>query len=430
MMKYSIWLSLKLGANNPKFLMLYEKFGSAGDIYFAPTSALERASGLTREDVVALSDKSLKMADSIIEQCKRAKIGIISFEDERYPERLRNIYAPPAVLYYKGNFIDTSDKLTLSIVGTRQPGEIGKKTAKKMSGILAKSGIVIVSGIAEGIDKEVLHGAINTKGNVISVFAGGVDVIFPPENKYLIEKVAQKGMIISEYPPGTTPFAANFPIRNRIISGLCSGVIIVEAPQKSGALITARHASEQGRDVFVVPGHVSDTNYEGSNALINDGVKPVTNIMDIFEEYIFMFADKINLEKLTKNDFSLIQFDEDKKRTKTQKASQDELQKPKQQPVLEPQPQSTTVATLKPASKETQMLRSTPITNSASASATTTQQLEDGEDLILDLLKGKILTVDEIIEKTGWTSSKVLSVMLKLELKGVVKAMAGQRYSI
>ena len=340
MMKYSIWLSLKLGANNPKFLMLFEKFGSTSDIYFAKTSVLERISGLTREDVVALSDKSLKMTESIIEQCARAKIGILSYEDERFPNRLRNIYAPPAVLYYKGNYIDTNNKLTLAIIGTRQPGEIGKRTAKKMSAILAKSGIVIVSGIAEGIDKEVLDGALSIKGQIISVFAGGVDVIFPPENKHLIEKVAQKGMIISEYPPGTTPFAVNFPIRNRIISGLCAGVIIVEAPQKSGALITARHASEQGRDVLVVPGHVSDANYEGSNALINDGVKPVTNIMDIFEEYIFMFADKLNLDKLTKNDFSLIQLDEDKKPTNSVK-----LTKSKQQVKIEPQINSIPTST-------------------------------------------------------------------------------------
>jgi DNA processing protein len=238
---------------------------------------------------VILDCKYRNKIDEIMYVIEKSKIGIISILDKNYPRNLKEIYDPPIVLFYKGN--TNFDNFMVALVGSRKLTSYGSEVAYKLSYELALNGICVVSGGAYGIDTRAHRGAMDVveqTGNInrtIAVLGCGLDIVYPKENKSLISEIEQKGMVISEYLPGTKPLGINFPRRNRIISGLCQGVIVVEAASKSGAVITANTALEQGRGVFAVPGNIDSINSFGTNCLIKDGAKIVTCIDDILEEF-------------------------------------------------------------------------------------------------------------------------------------------------
>ena len=212
-----------------------------------------------------------------------SKIQLLSIENPKYPMLLRQIYDPPKFLYVLGN-VNILNNLSVAIVGCREASQYGKSCAKYFAYNLAQQEINIVSGLAKGIDSFSHIGAIDTKGKTIAVIGSGLDVIYPKENEILAKQIlANGGTIISEYPLGTKPNKNNFPARNRIISGLSRGVIIVEAKEKSGSLITANFALEQGREVFAVPGNINSINSIGTNNLIKDGAIPVCNYSDVLQ---------------------------------------------------------------------------------------------------------------------------------------------------
>ncbi len=212
-------------------------------------------------------------------------IDIISIEEKDYPKLLRNIYNPPISIYIRGNK-EILNKPTLAIVGCRQATNYGKYVAQNFSYNLSKSGFIIESGLARGIDKYAHQGTIMAKGKTIAVLGNGIDTIYPKENINLARQIlALDGAIISEYPLGATPEKMNFPMRNRIISGMSNGVLVVEAKEKSGTLITTDFALEQGRDVFAIPGNINSENSVGTNELIKQGAKLVTKWEEIVEEY-------------------------------------------------------------------------------------------------------------------------------------------------
>ena len=213
-------------------------------------------------------------------------IDIICIEDEEYPSLLKEIDNPPIVIYIIGRK-DILNETNIAIVGSRDATEYGKYVAKEFAYKLSKKGFNIVSGLARGIDSFAHKGTLNVKGKTIAVLGNGLDTIFPKENKKLADEIINTGgCIISEYPLGTKPLRENFPARNRIISGLCNGVLVVEAKPKSGTMITVDFALEQGRDVFVIPGNIDSVNSMGTNELIRQGAKLVTNPEEIMEEYI------------------------------------------------------------------------------------------------------------------------------------------------
>lgn len=233
----------------------------------------------------------------IIDDCTKKNIDVITPEDDKYPERLRNITNMPIVLYIKGEFPEIDEEPIISIVGPRKTSDFGKKAAFSLSRRLARSGMIVASGGALGVDTCAHKGALSCNGKTIAVLGCGICYDYLPENRQMREDITNNGCVISEHPPyaATTKYA--FPVRNRIVAALSLGTVVIEAGSKSGALITARLANEQGRDVFVIPGNPTLDEYKGSNALLRDGALPLLDTSDIFNQYIFRFPEKINIKR-------------------------------------------------------------------------------------------------------------------------------------
>jgi len=233
----------------------------------------------------------------IIDDCLSNNICIITACDNNYPNQLRNIVDYPLALYIKGECINFDDLPLISVVGPRKISDFGKKAAFSLAKRLSKAGMVIVSGAALGADTFAHKGALCAHGKTIAVLGCGICYDYLSENRALREEICNNGCLISEYPPYTAATKYSFPVRNRIISGLSLGTVVIEASLKSGSLITARLANDQGRDVFVIPGNPTLENYKGSNALLRDGAIPLLSAYDIFNQYIVKFPDKINIEE-------------------------------------------------------------------------------------------------------------------------------------
>lgn len=283
--KYAIWLSLcnEIGTVRAKLLIDY--FGSAENIYNADRDELMSIEGISQNMLKNVMNKDLSKAESILSSCERAGCSILTLDDAQYPEKLRNIYDPPTVLYIKGTLPDIDCLPVVGIVGTRWCTPYGYKNAENLGRELSNSGIVVSTGLAKGIDTAAATGGVDGKMPVIGVIGCGVDKVYPVSNRKLYEKVAANGAVISEYPPGTEAMAAFFPQRNRIISGVSNGVAIIEAPERSGALITAQRALEQNRDIFVLPGNVDSRACIGTNKLLREGAIPFITSDDIIDEY-------------------------------------------------------------------------------------------------------------------------------------------------
>jgi len=281
---YWLWLATRCGARFGKRLL--EQFGSPEAIWQADRQAFVDIPRLNKHKLDALMEKDLTVAEHIQADCLKQGIQILTLFDEAYPELLRNIPDPPLVLYVRGTLPDFTDRLSISIVGTRNCTQYGKQAAWHFAGNLAQRGVIIVSGMALGIDGTANRAAIEAGGETVAVLGCGVDVCYPWQHKQLMEDIVRHGAVISEYPPGTEPFGNHFPVRNRIITGLGQGTLIVEAPKKSGALISADLALEQGRDVFAVPGDINRPSSAGCNARIRQGAAElVQEPADILSQY-------------------------------------------------------------------------------------------------------------------------------------------------
>ncbi len=296
--RYWIWLAEGLGAEDRYVKPVLEYFGSARKVYeLANRETLQEMSEIGRKQARALCNKSLKQAEKIIKQCEERQIGILTYEDYRYPKQLKEIYSPPLVLYYKGTIPDFSKNILFTIVGTRKSTKEGNKTAYEFAAQMSQHGITVVSGMAEGIDSYANKGASEGPTPTIAVLGCGVDVVYPANNGALMEKIIRTGLVISEYPPGSSPLKHHFPIRNRIMAGLSEGTLIVEAPKTSGALITANRAIEENKEVFAVPGSIYSHNHVGSNRLLFDGAHPVMSPADIYEVFHWEIVETPEEEK-------------------------------------------------------------------------------------------------------------------------------------
>lgn len=296
-----------------------------------------------------------KEIDSQLKKLDIKGIKIVTINDKDYPETLRNIDDAPVVLYIKGE-IQREDKFTIAVVGSRKYTFYGRFAAEKLSSELSSMGFTIVSGMARGIDTLAHAAAIKSGGRSIAVLGSGIDVPYPPENKGLMEKISESGYVMSEFPPGTQPDRENFPRRNRLISGLSLGVLVVEAAADSGSLITASCAAEQGKEVFAVPGNINSVNSAGTNELIKNGAKLVQDVRDIIEELA---------------------------------------------PVL------------KGFIKTKEKVR---------------VELSDEERRLCDIMTAEPRHVDMLSRESGMSVSKVLGILLSLELKGVVKQTEGKKF--
>ena len=279
---YWIGFNKVRGIGPARLRALLDTFGGIEAAWTAPVDAL-RDIGLDRRSIQNLVEVrgNLDLAAEL-SRVQKAGISVLTWDDPRYPARLKAINDPPPVLYIRGE-LRPEDDYGVAVVGTRSISNYGREAARTLAGDLAKAGVTVISGLARGIDAVAHRAALEAGGRSIAVLGSGVDVIYPWENKQLAMDLIQRGALISEYPLGTQPEASNFPPRNRIVSGLSRGVVVVEAGEVSGALITARFAADQGRDVFAVPGSIFARNSTGVNRLIRDGAIPVMSINDILE---------------------------------------------------------------------------------------------------------------------------------------------------
>lgn len=290
MLIYWIWLAQRQHLSQRDKLALLEHYGSIDGCYEAREYPIQ----LRQESLEALMDKDLAEAEAILAKCAKGKIRILTWEDPMYPQRLKNIYDPPILLYYRGTLPAFDREVAVGVVGTRKASAYGLKAAQTLGGQIAACGGLVVSGMAAGIDAMATQGALQQGRPAVGVLGCGVDRVYPVSNRKLFMEMEQQGCLISEYPPGDTPERWHFPQRNRIISGLCCGVLVVEAPENSGALITARQALEQGRDVFVVPGNIGVSTSVGSNALLKEGAQAVTSGWDVLQEYAMLYPDTLH----------------------------------------------------------------------------------------------------------------------------------------
>ncbi len=296
--EYWYWFVGLNGIRREKLMMLLEEFGEPERIYKASSLRIESIPWLEWEDIKVIAGKEWRnTAGKELEMLKQKEIGFISPGEEEYPEKLRHIYNYPMGLYQKGR-LPKEGKTSIAIIGARDCSLYGKEIAQYFGRELAKSGIQVISGLAKGIDGYAHIGALSGQGYTLGVLGSGIDVCYPRGHHRLYQEMCQRGGILSEYGPGTWPAAWNFPQRNRIISGISDGILVIEAREKSGTHITIEHGLEQGKDIFVLPGRITDELSKGCNNLMKAGAIPVTEPKDILDFYGFVEAgNKISDKK-------------------------------------------------------------------------------------------------------------------------------------
>ncbi len=282
---YDIWLSLCLTPGTETYATLKRHFSDSEAVFFAEPSSLSKVLGSKTKDYEKLTDKDLGKAKEVYKFCKKFNVGILAYDDENFPDSLRKIPTPPVLLYYRGRLPDFKSSFCVSVVGTRSLSKYGRKNAFNIAHDLAKAGATVVSGMALGIDGVASAGAVSAGGVTVAVIGSGIDVCYPLQHINLAREIVKNGCIFTEYAPGTKPNGYNFPKRNRIISGLSEATLVIEGSERSGALITARHAKEQGRAVYALPGNVESRNSEVSNLLLKNGAKICTSADDIVRDF-------------------------------------------------------------------------------------------------------------------------------------------------
>ncbi len=294
-----IWLSDRCGVGNEDILTLISRIGNIDDIYKADFDVYISL-GINERTAEKLCNKDLDDSYQIMSWCQKNNVGVLVFDNEKFPISLRSLKNPPVVLYYVGKLPNFNSELFISVVGTRKMSEYGMKSAYKIAYEIAASGAITVSGMALGIDGVAACASIAAGGRTVAVLGSGIDVIYPKEHTRLYELIAERGTVMTEYPPSTRPYGYNFPMRNRIISGLGSGTLVVDAPEGSGALITAKNAIIQGKDVYAVPGNIGEENTSGTNGLIRDGATAVMCGRDVVKNYAFLYRHTLDMHALAK----------------------------------------------------------------------------------------------------------------------------------
>ncbi len=278
------WIGFNLvkGIGPARLKTLIEHFGSVSAAWDAPVNALQQTSLGAKLVDSMVEVRSSGILDRAWEYLQQNKIGVITWQETGYPRYLMEIDLPPPVLYVRGELRDEDD-WAVAVVGTRRVTSYGRQVAADVAGMLARNGLTVVSGLARGVDSIAHQKSLESNGRTLAVLGCGIDRAYPPENRALMDQIPGNGAVITDYPPGTKPEASNFPARNRIISGLARAVVVVEAGSRSGALITASFAAEQGREVFAVPGNIFSPSSKGTNYLIQQGAHPLLDPQDILE---------------------------------------------------------------------------------------------------------------------------------------------------
>ncbi len=397
-MIYWIWLQLALGQGSDRASLIREKFSSVRKVYESGDAGRAASGVFNQRELRLLRDTPLSKAESILNKCTKENISILTYDSNIYPEILRNIPDPPFVLYVKGRLPDFDNTPSICIVGPRKVTDYGYKCAYSLSGRLCRGGFLIVSGGAMGSDSAAHQGALLNGGKTVAVLANGFGNNYLSQNEELRQSILENGCLITEYPPDTPVTKGAFHARNRIMSGLCSGVIVVEAHEKSGTLITANRAVEQNRDLFVIPGNPGLPQYVASNKLIRDGAKPLIDLNDIFSEYNNKFYGKIDIEKAMSSPLA--------KMVRYAPTKSDTIKKQTQK--FEKMPTKT---------EENKFIKKILPEN-----------LSKNAKIIYNQLNKQIFTCDDLLSPT-MNVSTIMSAIGELELMGYIKSLPGGRYT-
>lgn len=398
---YLIWLTTREGIRPEVAAGLLRHFGTAEAVYYADAGEYELLS-LPARLSRSLLDKNLDGAERVLEQCDRQGIFLLTCQDAAYPERLGQMDDHPLLLYGKGSLPRVDGEVAVGVVGSRRCTPYGQSMAGRITMELARSGAVVVSGLAEGIDAAALKGALQGGGRVISVLAGGVDVVYPACNRWLYQDIQAAGAVLSEAPPGTRPEGWRFPVRNRILSGLSLGVLVVEAGERSGALITAHHALDQGRDVFAVPGPADAPMSVGTNDLISRGeARLIRSAWDILWEYTGRYPQKLTFPPPL-----------------TAEEAEGRLA-PDPAPAARETPPEPEEAPRPETPEEAQL----PLLDRAEL-----DRLGDEQRAILRLLAERRLTADELVGRTDIPARRVNTALTILQAQGYLQELPGRRF--
>ena len=291
---YWIWLSLACTPDSATFPKLISKFDDAEAIYNADDREIMSCIGARASDRTRLNNKSLSKAEKIFEFCQKYNVGILTYSSENYPNSLRSIKTPPVLLYYRGNLPDFNRGFFVASVGTRWLSDYGRRWAFRLSYDLASAGATIVSGMAIGIDGVSHAAALSAGKHTVAVIGSGIDVCYPKCHLKLAKEIVKDGCVLTEFPPKTPPYKRNFPKRNRIISALSSATVVIEGKEKSGALITARCAMDQGKTVYALPGNVGNDNSQLTSLLLKNGAKAITVAEDVLKDFSDKYSGIIN----------------------------------------------------------------------------------------------------------------------------------------
>lgn len=391
-----LWLTVKCGIRRAKIkVMLDNVFGNIDALYAANGSDYGKFKFLTAEEKERLCDKSIDGIDNFLNTLSKYDVRILTSDDEAYPHLLKETADYPYVLYCRGkNFINLNDYLCISIVGSRKATQYGLNVARTLANDLAKSGVLVVSGMADGIDSAAHLGALDAKAPTVAVLGCGINRVYPASNAYLMKRIMETGMVMTEYPPNSEPMKHHFPERNRIISGICSGTVVVEATFKSGSLITAALANDEGREVYAIPGNINSLNSKGTNQLLKDGALLAANADDIIVNY----------------------------------ASKDEFKEKIARAIVQREEKES----------KTHLAPGEPYQARESAGATAYSEAESAAEVkelsvaekVLSVINGEPMHIDKISALTGINVSELSVPLLELELNGKIIAQAGDLYTL
>ncbi len=396
--EYWIWMqnALGAGARTDEILAYFE---TPEDLYNAGSKEWRLSGLFTQKKIDALKSTTPSETGKILNECRQKGYTIITPDNNFFPERLKNLSNMPLVLYGIGDCSVLKDTVSIGIVGTRNASDYGIQIAQKLSYTLADAGATVVSGGALGVDSEAHAGAMLAKGRTLAFLGCGLSFGYLKENASLRRAITRYGAVVSEYSPFTPAGRATFPIRNRLISGVSLGVVVIEAGVKSGSLITANCALDQGKDVFAIPGDIVRSSFDGTNYLIKNGAKPVFSAEDILSEYEYLYGDLIDISK-AKVPLSSVNYVEYRKNKST-----------------DPQP-------VKPEIKKEEIIQN------AVERKPLPDDISDEAKCVYSVLNENETHIDDIVRKTNLKMNIVLSSLTELELMGLVELVSGKKYKL
>ena len=399
--KYWVWLAAQDRLRTSERAALLRHYGDAEAVFFAPKGEHGRVEGLRAEAAKELERQDLSRAVQILDDCERQGLRIVTWQDTDYPARLKNVYEPPLVLYAKGRWRDLDDEAAIAVIGTRQPTPYGCQQARAFSAGIVRCGGVVLSGLGNGLDGEAAKAALEAGGFCVGVLGCAHEA----SRGWLAREVADWGLLLSEYAPGTTSQKYFFRERNRITAGLSVGVVVVEAPEKSGALLFAAEAVSQGKEVFAVPGELGAPNSVGNLSLLRDGATLATCAWDVMQEFAGRFPEKIRRDD---------------------SSASAPASAPKQTPAQEPEKKTKE----RKAAKEDKKAVDSGTEQAYIDWKEQLDQLNEDQLKIVGVIGSRALHIDDIVEETALSTARVLSQLTVLEIKGYIRRESGRRFAL